>query len=237
MDMTDLIRKKGYLLVVQESIVDGIRNGLNVQAAITRRNYVTNVKKNFTTRGNFTTRNIIFSQATGNNLNKMQSEAGATDKIPYMEKHELGEDKTSKSGANLAVPTNDARGGTFDKKVSKRYYLSKIQNRIVKGTYKKNIKSKKARMVAAMAIAHKKNKLVKHNNKIYRVDSFDSSGGKVNAKTRLIYSITKKKARIKKTPSLKMASIKPVQDGPNIMKWQIQKQIKKHGILQGMKLV
>lgn len=236
MDTTDFVKKKGYLIAVQESVIEGARNGLNIMAAMTSKGQKANIEKDFTTRGTFSKRSVVFDKATGTDLNKMQSEAGVLRRAEYLALHEGGYVKKSKSGGTVAVPTTAARDGSFSQKVSKEYYTSRLRNKIVRGKYKHNFRSRKARAVAQAAVAYREGKLFRRNDRIYQVTRFSSVNGKTSIKTRMLYSITKKRVKINKKPTLQPAMMKPVNDGPMIIKSQIRKAIRKNKLVHNIEL-
>jgi hypothetical protein len=203
------------------------RRTLDTQVALSRRNYLDNVKGDFTLRNTFVRRSIQFDKVDPavSRLENMEARVGS--KAPFMELQEEGGVKRPKSGGRLAIPMNAARGGSNAMVVSKAFYLRKMRNRqMVSGNFKRDYRSRKARNVARMAVAYEKKKFIKRNDGIYRVDSFRARGGRVRIRMQRLYNVENATAKIKPTHHLEDAIKKPVKDGPNIHRSQIKKLLK-----------
>ena len=202
-----------------------IRKTLDTQAALSRRNYLANVKENFTLRNTFTRRSIQFDKVETDKIKDMVSRVGS--KAPYMALQEEGGRKKPKSGRRMAIPSKAARGGSNAAVVSKDFYLQRMRSRqMISGSFKKNYRSRKARGVARMAMAYKTKKFIKRNDGIYRVDGFRARRGNVRIKMTRLYNLENASVRIQATHHLENAIKKPVQDGPNIHRSQIKKLLK-----------
>lgn len=201
-----------------------VRNTLNIQAAISRRNYLKNVQEDFTLRNTFTKRSIQFDKAEELSISQMESRTGS--KADYMVMQEEGGVKKPKSGNRLAIGEKGARGGSNQSVIAKSLYLRKMKNNSVKGSFKKNYKSRKARSVARMAVGFNKKKFLKKADGIYMISSFKSRNGRIRARMTRIYNLKKRSVKIKPTHALERAIEKPVIDGPNIHKSQIKKLFK-----------
>lgn len=202
-----------------------VRNTLNTVAALSRRNAVKEVKKDFTLRNNFTVSQIQYDQATGTNINKMKSEIGATKKADYMETQETGGIRPRK-GRATAIPQKSARRGmSRTKPVLRSRYISRLKPRIIHGAYSRAT-TPKSKAVAQMAMAYKKRYFVKRRNNLYYVESFRSANGRVKVKMRHLYYITAKSIIVKKETWLEPAIEKPVRDFGNIYRSQLERRLK-----------
>jgi hypothetical protein len=198
-----------------------VKNTLNMQAFLARKNYKANVSRDFTERNTFTQRSIRVDKVEQLTIDKMESKVGST--APYMENQEIGKSKTSKRGSRLAIGERAARGNNRSP-IEKQYYLNKMKNKnMVSGAFKKSYSSRKARNVARMAVAFEKKKFIKNSDGIYIVRNFKTKNGRVRAKMARLYNLTKKSVKIKPTHHLQDAIKKPITDGPNIYKSQIKK--------------
>jgi hypothetical protein len=209
---------------------EAVKNTLNVAAALTRRNAITNVKNDFTLRNTFTTRNIQFDKATlsGTSIKNMESRVGATERADYMATQEdSGKRKLSKkSSGNTAIPQTSTRiGRSSSKMVSKALYLRSMRSKMVKGRMRKNFKSPKARVVARMYVANRENKFFKRSDgSILRVKQFSKSGkNTVTARTELLYTLIKRPIFIRQNKWLEPATKKPARDLDNIYKSNLRK--------------
>ena len=139
------------------------KNTLNIVAALSRRNYVKNVKDNMILRNTFTTRQIRFTKTESENISTMESKVGATDKADYLRLHEESGRRRSKRGSALAIPQPYARGGSRNRLVTRSFYLKKLKSKKVRGKFKKNFKSKKAMNVARAYVAYREKKILKYS--------------------------------------------------------------------------
>ncbi len=164
-------------------------NTVNIVAATARNNAIRNIQSNFTLRNNFTAKQIVFTKCGQNvkNLSQIKSEAGATEKIPYMERQEQGGIRRNKNGGNLVIPTTKARGGSNSKTVRRSYYYSRIRPLVVRGST--NFKSKKAALVARAFVAAKNHGFIRMNNSIFKVSSFRKNGDNVSFKSTHILNL------------------------------------------------
>lgn len=202
---------------------------LSTQAALTRKNAISNIKADFTLRNTHTTRQIQFDKAVETSVTSVafraSSRAGATKKAPYMKLQEEGGTKKNKSGGtNISIGQKDARGGSQAQLISKQYYLNKMKSsKMVRGPFTKNYKSRKAQTVARLAMAYKTKKFIKSKNRILSVTAFYSSGNRPKIKTRVLYTIEHNPVVVKSEPWLEPATLKPTFDGPAIYKSQLRK--------------
>lgn len=207
-----------------------VKNTLNIQAALSRRNYQANVARDFTLRNTSIKRSIQFDKTEDVSIDRMESRVGS--KSPAMALQEDGGRKVAKEGSRLAIGERAARGGSDRSPIARSNYLRRMKNRsMVSGSFKKSYSSRKARNVARMAVAFEKKKFIKKKDGIYVVNSFQVRKGKVRARMTRLYNLTQTSVRIKPTHHLQDAIKKPVQDGPNIHKSQIKKLFKSATII------
>jgi hypothetical protein len=219
--------KEGFV-DAEKAISIAARRTLNTQAALTRRNGLVNINKNFHTRNSWTERNIIYEQTRKKKIENMESRTGATEDAEYMKLQELGGVHRPKKRNTLAIPEDPARGGNFAQPVSKKYYMSNLRgSHIVKGKYRGRKRSARSRTVATAYVAHKTGKLVKRKTGIYRVTNFRKKSGSIKFRMIRLYNLQKRSTRVPKQPWLLPAAEKPVQDGQSIFNSQIRKQLSK----------
>lgn len=223
-----------FILDIEDSIKTGftdfkkantlaIKNTLDTQAGLTRRNAIKKIQDNFTLRNTFTKRNIRFEKTEGNVISKMESRVGATQPASYMRLQELGGQRPDADGRTAIGQAMSRTGQNRRKPVSRSLYIQKISKKIVRGPFKRNLKTSRSRSVASMFVAQKKKLFIKRNNNIYRVSSIFASGGKVKSQIEHFYNIQTKAIHINPDPWLEPATLKPARDGFNIYKSQIKK--------------
>lgn len=205
-----------------------VRSTLNVMAGLTRKNAISNVKSDFINRNEFTEKSIVFRGARGMDISNMSSSAGALERAGYMALQEDGGTRKTKSGGNLAIATNTARGGSRSSTVRRSNYLRALRKNAVNGQSRKHYKSVKAKNVAAAYVAFKEKKFMKRSGGIYTVGSFRKSKRGVNFKSKMIYNTKHRDTQVKKTPWLEPATFKPVQDAQSIYNSQVNKLLRKN---------
>lgn len=200
-----------------------VRNTLNTAAALTRRNAINKVKKEFTLRNTFTVRSIQFEKVQSNTISKMVSRAGALERASYMDTQETG-GRRARKGSVTAIPQKNSRMGSSSSRiVSKARYISKIQPRIIKGSHSKVMPSHRAYGVSQMAMAYKKKMFLKRRNNIYFVESFVSRNGRVRARLKHLYNIQEKPLNIKKEKWLEPSTKRPSENLDKIYRGQLRK--------------
>ncbi len=210
---------------MKEMIIKGGIATVNVQAALTRKNAIENVRGDFTLRNNFTTSQIQFQQmekARFISLSAIQSTVGITEKAGYMARQETGGPHKAEGGTNLAIPTNLARGGNKGSPVLKNYYLHKLK-KVNGGGYTLEGQTYRSWLVRKAAVASKNNILMRHNDKLFSVTGFEKRGGKVHFKMQEIYGLDREETITPETPWLKPATENPARDVENIFISQMKK--------------
>ena len=210
---------------MKEQIIKGGIATVNVQAALTRKNAVKQVKDNFTLRNNFTASQIQFQPMEKSrfiSLSKIQSKVGITEKAGYMARQESGGPRRPESGKNLAIPTFRARGGNKGSPVLKNMRLNKLK-KVKGGNYSKNIVAYPAKLVAKAAVAFKHGLVMRHSDKFFTVSSFQEKGGKVSFKMQQIYGMNFKETTTPANPWLLPSMEKPAMDAENIFIQQMKK--------------
>jgi hypothetical protein len=202
---------------------------LSTQAALTRKNALRQIKSDMTLRNTHTARQIQFDKAKETSVTSQAFRAfavvGATKKAGYMElQEEGGRKKTKRGGTSIAIGRPSARGGSTGQTISRQYYLNKMKNKTVKGSFAKNYRSRKARNVARYAVGFAKSKYVRSNNKIFEVTSFKGGGGsRPKIKMRLLYTLAHDPVRVPPSPWLEPSTRQPARDGFNIYKSRMKK--------------
>lgn len=219
---------RGFVDIQKASNI-AAKNTLNIVAAISRKNYIANVKRNMILRNTFTVRQIRFTKTETENISLMESRVGATEKASYLKLHEESGRRKSKRGSALAIPQNYVRGGSRRRVVSRRHYLRKIKK--IKGKFKINFKSKRARNVARAYVAYREKKIMKYSDNLYTVFSFRKSKTKIKFKKHHLYNVSQRTAYIKQTQMLAPAIEQPVRDSQNIYNSQMRKLLRSRKII------
>lgn len=207
------------------------KNTLNIIAAISRKNYVSNVKRNMILRNTFTVRQIRYTKTETENIALMESKVGATEKGSYLKLHEESGRRKSKRGSNLAIPQDFARGGSRRRPVSRSFYLRKLKSKKIKGKFRKHFRSNRARGVARAFVAHREKKVMKYSDNIYLVFSFKKSGNKIKYRKKHLYNVSERTAYIRRMPMLEPAIEQPVRDAQNIYNSQMRKLLRSKEII------
>lgn len=207
------------------------KNTLNIVAALSRRNYVKNVRANMILRNTFTVRQIRFTKTESTDISTMESKVGATDKADYLRLNEESGRRKSKRGSSLGIPQPFARGGSRRRLVSRAFYLKSLRRRKIKGKFKKNFKSKKAMNVARAAVAYREKKILKYSDNLFTVFTFGKTSGRVKFKKRHLYNFSQKSVFIKQRKMLLPAIEQPIKDGQNIYNSQMNKLLKSKNIV------
>lgn len=206
--------------------IKAARNTLNIMAALTRRNYIKNVKGEMILRNTFTTRNIRFDKTDTDNISTMQSSVGATEKADYMKVHEESGIRKPKRGTTLAIAQIPARQGSYRRPVARSYYIRKMRNKKTKGGYRKKFNSEKAKNVARAYVAYQQKRFYRHGDNIYLVHSFRKTKQGIRFKKTHLYNLSQKSVFIPQTKMLLPATEKPIQDSQRIYNSQMNKLLK-----------
>ena len=199
---------------LKEMIIKGAIATVNVQAALTRKNAVDNVKDNFTLRNNFTVSQIQYTQQPQGrySLSAIESKVGVTERADWMARQETGGVRKPSSGNRLAIPTLAARGGNRGAPVIRQKYLSKVKK--VKG----------GSLIQKTAIAHSTNAVLFHNNNMFTVTDFSRKmDGGVTFKMEMLYTLSREETTTPAAPWLQPAAEKPAEDVENIFISQMKK--------------
>jgi hypothetical protein len=210
---------------MKEMIIKGGIATVNVQAGLTRKNAVENIKSDFILRNNFTTAQVQYTQMEKKrliSLSAIESKIGITEKAAYMARQEIGGPHKPESGTALAIPTYRARGGNKGSPVLKNYYLHKVK-KVKGGGYTIEGQTYRSWLVRKAAVASANNLLMRHNDKLFSVSGFEKKNGKVFFKMQQIYGFDKEETITPETPWLKPASEKPGKDVENIFISQMKK--------------
>jgi hypothetical protein len=213
---------------MKEQIIKGGIATVNVQAALTRRYAIENVKADFTLRNNFTTSQIRFDPMPQGRyaLSAIHSTIGITERAGYMARQESGGEHKPESGKTLAIPTNQARaGGSKGAPVLKNYRVSSLKRQKVKVNFSGNMEnaSSKYKQVMRAAAAFNENKLIQYGGNLHFVKDFRSNSSRVSFRLQQVYSFDKEETETRANPWLEPAYLKVAQDGENIFISQMRK--------------
>lgn len=210
----------------KKKLMLGGMNTVNKQAFLTRKNAIQNIKNQFITRNNFTTKNIIVEKCTmATKIEDIKSEVGATENIEYMERQEKGGEHKPTNGNKLAIPTTASRtGGNKAGVVAKRMRMGSLINRKLNSNKTKtSFQSRSARIVANAFIASKKRKIMHFGKDLYAVSNFVKSGGKISFDKTMLRNLRFTSTQTPKNPWLEPASQKPREDAQSIFNSEMRK--------------
>ena len=211
---------------LQKRVIKAAARTVNIQAAQTRKNAIENIQTKFHKRNEFTVKSIRFTSCpeTVTRLEDVQSEVGATERAGYMELQEKGGIRTPRKGSLLNIPTDAAReGSSFAGKVTTESSVRGIKKRKLKGRYKNNYSSARARAVARAYVAYNQKKVIHYGKSVFEVTSFRKSGDNINFEKRLIRNLSKETAIVKPRPWLEPAAQKPKEECQQIFNSQMDK--------------
>jgi hypothetical protein len=238
--------EKFHLLTIdmKKQMIKGAYNTVATMAGKARKEAVAKADQNFTMRNNFSKKNILYEVSDFKpyiSLEEIEAKVGATERAPWMERLELGGTQKPTHGETLAIPTDAARGGNPTKLVKKEFRVGDIldESRRVKGPMsspfgnpKKTWKSKKARHIARVIVAHKEKKFIPlggsgdHRN-LHAVVSFKATGAgvtrKVEYETEQIYKFDLPETITRGKPWLIPAAEEAARDAQKIYISQMKK--------------
>lgn len=218
LDFDDKKLMRGFVDIEKAQVI-AAKNTLNTMAFLTRKNAQREISTEFINRNTFTQRQIQVDKADGLRLADLESHVGATEKADYMELQELGGTREpSGSGKSLAIPTDEARGGSKTRPVTKADYLRRVKAKSVQGPHKRP-GSFRSKLIASAAVAAKKGKYLNYHTGIYRVISFKDGQFKLE----MIYNTKEKSVPIKETPWLMPSTRQPIRDSQSIYDSQVRK--------------
>ena len=209
----------------KERIIKAATNTVNIQAALAKKQNVKTMKDTFTLRNTFTTRQVQYDQMPKGRyaLHAIHSTIGVTEKAAYMERQEKGGIHKPATGSTLAIPTDIARSGNRARPVARIYRVNKVKAQKVRGAFKKNITSKKARQVARAYIAFKTGKLLSYGGNLHKVTRFKAKNGNVSFRLKQAYSFSKTQTRTPPQPFFLPSCEKPAAAGQRIFNTQMDK--------------
>lgn len=222
-DIKDFSKLERGFVDIPKACAIALKNTLNVQVALTRKNSITEIKQDFILRNNFSEKSIAYDRCKTDDISTMQASVGALTRAEYLELQHEGGLRRSKKGSKLAIAQDEVRGGSHRRLVSKQFYMTKLKSKMVKGKFKKNYKSKKAQAVARAYVAKRENKFLKYNNNIFLVTSFSKMRKRVKFKSKHLYNVGERTAKIKRKPWLTTSAQKPAADGQAIFNSQVKK--------------
>lgn len=211
---------------VEKTTTKACINTVNIQAAITRKNYIANLEKNLILRNKFTVSSIRFTVCPKNvtRLEDIQSTVGALERADYLERQEEGGIRRPKSGTRLAIATDSARTGKSKQKpVSRAYRLNNLKP--VSGQFNNMAASStsKSRVVARAYVASQNPSLVVHTkNYVFRIKKFNKGGNKIFTEE-LLYTKKFKQTTTPVKPSLQPAAEQPAKDCQKIFNSEMDK--------------
>ena len=208
-----------------------VKNTLNIIAAISRRNYQSNIRRSMILRNKFTENSIRYDKAEGDNIALMESRVGALKRADYLLLHEESGRRKPKRGSKLAIPQDYSRGGSHRRPVSKSLYLRKLKSKKIKGKFKKRFRSRKARGVARAYVAYREKKIIKYSENLYLITSFTKNKTRIKYKKRHIYNVSERSAHIKQRKMLSPAIEQPIRDAQNIYNSQMKKLLRSTEII------
>lgn len=160
---------------VEKRFIKAGVNTINIIAASAKNNSKREIESKFTTRNNFTVKNLHFEKCGSNvrSLNEIKSYTGILAPAGYMARQETGGAHKSKSGNNLIIPNTNARYGKKTAPVASMYRYSKIKQKL----QKRRDSSKQALAEAAFKAASlgdgRDKGFIRIDNTIFQVTKFE----------------------------------------------------------------
>jgi len=210
---------------IKEKTITAATNMVNIMAAMTRKKAMANIQRDLTLRNDFTLKQIQYTQMKhgARNLSEVQAMVGATEKVSFMERQELGGKHEPLKGNNLAIPSLAARGGNLGVLVQTKYRVSNLYNLKVRGPFKAKTGTHKSRQVARAAVAFETGKVIHYGEKLFFIDNFVARGGKVSLTKRQLYDFSKQFTITPPTHWLSNAFDEVMLEGSGIFESQMQK--------------
>jgi hypothetical protein len=195
---------------VKEKMIKAGIATVNIMAAKARKEAIKNISRNFITRNTFTTRQVQFtSMPVGRySLSAIQATVGITQKASYMKRQEEGGEHTPSKGSTLAIPTDEARGGTKYNKVLIPLYKTKGRKRVHTPKKKGGGHGKNKKLfLEKVSKAYEKKLFIAMGGKgrqrnLHKITSFRKIGDKVKFKSKQIYKFTQRKTKTDANPWL-----------------------------------
>jgi hypothetical protein len=223
-DIKDFSKLERGFVDIPKACIIGFKNTLNIQVALTRKNSIAELKSDFTLRNDFSEKSIAYDRVKTDTIPTMQAIVGALTRAEYLAlQHEGGQRRPKALFKKLAIPQDAARGGSRRRLVSRSNYLEKISGNVVRGRFTKHFKSKKAQAIARAYIAKQNNLFIKYDNNIFSVTSFSKMRNQVKFKSKHLYNVGERTAKIKGNPWLTNSAQKPAADGQSIFNSQVKK--------------
>lgn len=209
------------------------RNTLNIMAALSRTNYINNLKQNMILRNDFTEKSISYTRVKSDRLSEMESIIGARKRASYLKLHEeSGRRKPKrKKGSRLAIPQRYARGGSKKRLVREMLYLTELKEKKIKGKFKKRFRSRRAMGVARAYVAFREKKMLKYSDNLFFVASFRKNKTRIKYKKRHLYNVSEPSVYIRQRKMLQPAVIQPAKDAQNIYNSQMNKLLRSGEII------
>jgi hypothetical protein len=210
---------------MKEQIIKGGIATVNVQAALTRKKAIENIKDDFTLRNNFTTSQVQFTPMPQGRyaLSAIHSTVGITERAGYMARQEFGGPHKPENSNTLPIPTNIARGGNRGSPVLRKNYLNKLKK--VRGAdYSREGGTFRSKLVARAAVAFQEKIPMRFNNKLFNVNDFKkSANGTISFKIQQLYGFDNAETITPETPWLKPATDDVSKDTESIFISQMKK--------------
>lgn len=207
----------------KKRMVGAAINTVNIVAAKARKIAQEYISQKFTTRNNFTTNSVRYTQSkkSTKNIADIKSETGITERAGYMARQETGGVKKSPSGANLNIPNTRARGGSNANKVRRQYYYDNVIKNTV--SWRPN-GSKKSRLVATAFVAAREKKFIRMNDAFFTVSNFRKTKSGVKFRLKQILNLKHKTTETPQNEWLKPASEDAAKDMQAIFNSQMDKE-------------
>jgi hypothetical protein len=209
----------------QEQMKKGARATVNIQAALTRKKGIENIKDDFTLRNNYTTSQVQFTPMPEGQyaFSEIQSTVGITEKAGYMARQEFGGPHKPENSDTLPIPTNLARGGNRGSPVLRKNYLDKLKK--VKGAdYSREGGTYRSKLVARAAVAFREKIPMRFTNNLFIIKDFEKYGeGRISFEREMVYNFDKPETITPESPWLRPAADEVAKDTESIFISQMKK--------------
>lgn len=208
----------------QKSLNYAIKNTINDLAFNTLKNSKEQIQKDFILRNKFTLNSIRVTKA------KTDKDVAVVGSVAsYMRDQEEGKEKKSKGKEGVPIPTAYAAGQSESqvprtKKIRSSNWLSKIQlARVKKRSSRKQQAVASIKEAAASGRRYIYLELPNDRKGIFKV-----IGNKKNSKIKMLYDLSNKTTRIKKTKWLEKSTDKTLEDRDKIYFKRLKEQLRRY---------
>jgi len=168
---------------VKKDMTQAAKETVNIASALTSKKSKKNIAENFNKRNNFTISNVGFtpmSESAGCAIHQIQASTGIDEKASYMARQEEGGDREPRQGSTLAMPTDNARGGSFGNRVQKGFMVKDIRKKRGRVHGKSSARKNGGRMRTSVTEINKNGNITKRKKKYFTATSHTAKSNLVS---------------------------------------------------------